>query len=519
MSCSDCDEILTLNPIPGPAGNPGSPGTPSTVAGPAGVNAFTTLTSPFTQPAVSATVDVAVASSAWAGVGQALFIEVGGYYSVASILSSTSLRLTRLDVPGFAATAATVASGGKVSPGGFSYVDNAQYVGLEDRVTALESITPGVAVTTYSQSTAPTGTIATGSLWFDTDDNYKMYRYDGSGWVEVVFTVTVPDFGTGLKPVSIRSSLPVGDPDDLRLILLDTDWKLYRWTGSVWSAAVAAGDIAGTLPSGAFAANTIAAGVLQAGAVLASNIGSNTVITVAANIGNAVINNAHVADLSVSKLTAGTIDSQIVQISGATGALRSSNYSAGATGFNITGEGVAEFNSVTIRGTLEASKIRNDSTIYAAGSPANGMAATTWMKSRADNSGSGYSTLGASLPGTVVWMNTFYGWTHAGGTAATRFGKATTVFECSSNGGCNPASGSYIEFDLVFRVNGGTTYSINNFSLRCEYGTGGNLNLADSIQISGLGGGDYVEFGFRARSPNNASIVNVVDLSTKANNF
>ncbi len=36
---------------------------------------------------------------------------------------------------------------------------------------------------TYSQNAAPTGTLVAGDLWFDTDDNKKAYRYNGSSWV------------------------------------------------------------------------------------------------------------------------------------------------------------------------------------------------------------------------------------------------------------------------------------------------------------------------------------------------
>jgi hypothetical protein len=36
---------------------------------------------------------------------------------------------------------------------------------------------------TYSQTSAPTGTLVAGDIWFDTDDNRKAYRYSGSEWV------------------------------------------------------------------------------------------------------------------------------------------------------------------------------------------------------------------------------------------------------------------------------------------------------------------------------------------------
>lgn len=47
------------------------------------------------------------------------------------------------------------------------------------------STTLGQKADTYFQAAAPTGTIATGSLWFDSDDNNKPYRWSGTAWALV----------------------------------------------------------------------------------------------------------------------------------------------------------------------------------------------------------------------------------------------------------------------------------------------------------------------------------------------
>jgi len=39
--------------------------------------------------------------------------------------------------------------------------------------------------TVYFQTSAPTGTIATNSRWYDSDDNNKPYYYDGSNWISI----------------------------------------------------------------------------------------------------------------------------------------------------------------------------------------------------------------------------------------------------------------------------------------------------------------------------------------------
>lgn len=76
----------------------------------------TTTTAPYTQPAVGATVDVAVTSTATFVEGQIVIVDAGGYYSV-SVLGATSLRLTLLDA--IAAPAATVTTGKSIVPSGY----------------------------------------------------------------------------------------------------------------------------------------------------------------------------------------------------------------------------------------------------------------------------------------------------------------------------------------------------------------------------------------------------------------
>ncbi len=104
----------TVGP-PGPPGEAGAPGP----AGDAGINAFTTTTASFTQPATNSTVLVSVAQSAWMSVGQYLFLPVGGTYQVSALPNTT--HVTLLNPTGYASNAspgATIASGTTVSASG-----------------------------------------------------------------------------------------------------------------------------------------------------------------------------------------------------------------------------------------------------------------------------------------------------------------------------------------------------------------------------------------------------------------
>lgn len=58
--------------------------------------------------------------------------------------------------------------------------------GVNATATALSSLTSTVTSipVNFIQANAPTGTLTTGDLWIDSDDN-QLYRYDGNNWVSV----------------------------------------------------------------------------------------------------------------------------------------------------------------------------------------------------------------------------------------------------------------------------------------------------------------------------------------------
>ncbi|MCP8894306.1 hypothetical protein KYK29_05140 [Shinella daejeonensis] len=98
--------------------------------------------------------------------------------------------------------------------------------------------------------------------------------------------VTIAKFATGLRPVEILSALPAAPHMAGRQVYLTTDGKLYRNTGSGWTAATAAADITGTLASA------------QIESLAASQITGQ-------------LTNSQIADLAAAKLTGQIVASQI----------------------------------------------------------------------------------------------------------------------------------------------------------------------------------------------------------------
>ena len=111
-----------------------------------------------------------------------------------------------------------------------------------------------------------------------TTDN-KLYRLTSSGWTKAVdgadaTNIPITAFASGIRPTRVVASLPTspftgyvaGDT-----VVLTTDNKLYRFTGTAFTKAVDAVDIV---------ANSITAGQIATGAIAADELASNAVTAV-----------------------------------------------------------------------------------------------------------------------------------------------------------------------------------------------------------------------------------------------
>jgi hypothetical protein len=315
MSCGCHDEELPiLSAIPGPRGATGAAGA-SGGAGTGGKNAYAFTTAPFIMPAAAVTVTVLVDHTDWCAPGQSLFVESAGYFTVAAIPSAVSLSLTAQNIPSNTVGGTAVPTGRRVVAGGLPHFDSSTLDDYNDRIQALET-TPGGNKNYYAASFPSGPGLRVGDILFRTDQGYKMYSWDGSGWVPSNKVLELADFGTGIKPVRTVSVLPpsgaIGD-----FVILSTDNKIYRGTGSGWTKALSTGELVGQVDASTFLVDgTIIAQKIGAGAVTADAIGANRVVTTAANIGAAVITDAHIANLSAGKVTAGDLQAVNIGYSG-----------------------------------------------------------------------------------------------------------------------------------------------------------------------------------------------------------
>jgi ribosomal protein L27 len=117
-------------------------------------------------------------------------------------------------------------------------------------------------ILTFYQTTMPTGTI--GDLWFDTDDGNKLYRHNGTTFVAaqdagigLAITAAAGAQATadGKVTTFYQDAAPTAEAVGDLWIDTNDDNKLYRWDGSAWQSARDAG-IAAALAAAAGAQDT-----------------------------------------------------------------------------------------------------------------------------------------------------------------------------------------------------------------------------------------------------------------------
>lgn len=119
MSC-DCNTLVVGEA--GPQGSQGLAGINGT-NGTNGINAFTTLSTTFTQPNVYPTsgydVTITVAENRWVSIGQGIYIQSAGYYTVNSLSGTTQISI-RLRQTSGVSEGSSVSLGRKISPSAFA---------------------------------------------------------------------------------------------------------------------------------------------------------------------------------------------------------------------------------------------------------------------------------------------------------------------------------------------------------------------------------------------------------------
>lgn len=163
----------------------------------------------------------------------------------------------------------------------------------------------------YYQTTAPTGATE-GDIWFDTDDGNKQYFYNGTAWVSVqdAAIAAAQTTADGKNRIYRQTTQPTTGPFAEGDLWFDTDDgnKIYRYTSGSWATAVTLGDSAiANLSASKLTAGTIDASVITVSNINAGNISTGTLN--ADRIAAASITGAKIAasTITASNIAAGTI--------------------------------------------------------------------------------------------------------------------------------------------------------------------------------------------------------------------
>jgi hypothetical protein len=193
---------------------------------------------------------------------------------------------------------------------------------LDDVVVLLDGKTKA-----YYQTTAPTTGLNEGDIWFDTDDGNKQYFYTGTAWVSVQDTAIAAAQSTadGKNKVFRQTSAPTASAAGDLWFDTDDDNRIYRWSGTAWVA----NDL-GTNALANFSANKITSGSIDASVVTVSNINAGNISTgslasdrIAA--GTIVASQIATGTITATQIAAGTITTTQL----ATGTLSATNITTG----------------------------------------------------------------------------------------------------------------------------------------------------------------------------------------------
>lgn len=161
----------------------------------------------------------------------------------------------------------------------------------------------------FYQATAPTVGVSEGDIWFDTDDGNKQYYYNGTAWVSVQDTAiaaaqsaatAAQTTADGKNRVYRQTSQPSGGTYAEGDLWFDTDDdnKIYRYTSGSWGTAVTLGNNA----LASISANKITAGTIDASVITVSNINAGNIST-----GTLAADRIAAASITGTKIAAGTI--------------------------------------------------------------------------------------------------------------------------------------------------------------------------------------------------------------------
>jgi hypothetical protein len=173
---------------------------------------------------------------------------------------------------------------------------------LGDFVTVTDAAAVAIAQgknKTYVQDNQPTGgSYSEGDLWIDTNDGNKLYAYVGTAWVlkqdaDIASALTSAN---GKNTIYRQTAQPTGGTYVTGDTWFDSDDnnKIYRYDGSAWVAVQLGGNGLANI-----SANSITTGTIDASVITVSNLDAGNITTGTIDVGGSI-------KISTSPLASGT---------------------------------------------------------------------------------------------------------------------------------------------------------------------------------------------------------------------
>jgi hypothetical protein len=161
----------------------------------------------------------------------------------------------------------------------------------------------------YRQASTPTGTLVAGDLWFDTDDDNRIYRYDGSSFV-------ANTLGNNALASISANKITAGTIDASVITVSNIN------AGNISTGTLAADRIlAASITGSKIAANTITAANITAGTITATEIAAGTITAAKIAAGTITATEIAAGTITTDKLVAGTLTGFVVQTSAGSNAV------------------------------------------------------------------------------------------------------------------------------------------------------------------------------------------------------
>ncbi|MHA7916515.1 TipJ family phage tail tip protein [Alloalcanivorax xenomutans] len=249
----------------------------------------------------------------------------------------------------------------------------------------IQQVAATAGIASYYQDTAPTGPIKTGSIWYDTSDGNKSYRYNGTSWDPIDNSQIANNTALLQNEITVRATETQALSESIQTLQAQSDGNTSSIQQTSQALAGLDGEMSATYSikaevdnNGKIYAAGMSLGVVDDGSGLQSQVlflasrfaimdnpnGDVTVPFVVVNgqtiidnalIGTAAITSAKIANAAITtaKIADAAITSAKIGNASITSAkiaqtIQSDNFLSGTRGWRIQRSGAAEFNDIVL---------------------------------------------------------------------------------------------------------------------------------------------------------------------------